>query len=49
MRFFSEQMGFIWEFNSLWEYVKFMFGRLLGIIIFFGLCFLGLIVLGLIA
>ena len=36
MRFFSQQLGFIWEFNSLWEYVKFMFGRLLGYVIFFG-------------
>jgi hypothetical protein len=49
MRFFKEFNGFIFEFNSFGEYLKFLFGRLLGIIIFFGAIFLGLILLGVIA
>lgn len=40
MRFFKEVWGIIWEFNSLSEYGSFMFGRLLGAIIFFGGIFL---------
>lgn len=36
MRFFKEVWGIIWEFNSLSEYASFMFGRLLGAIVFFG-------------
>lgn len=49
MRFFSEQMGFIFEFNSLWDYVKFIIGRILGTIIFFGTIILGLMILGIIS
>ena len=36
MRFFKEVWGIIWEFNGIGEYISFMFGRLLGVIIFFG-------------
>lgn len=40
MRFFKEVWGFIFEFNSIGEYLSFLLGRLLGIIIFFGVLFL---------
>lgn len=40
MRFFKEFNGFFFEFNSLGEYFGFLLGRLLGIIIFFGLLLL---------
>lgn len=36
MRFFKEVWGFIFEFNSIGEYIEFLLGRLLGIIIFTG-------------
>lgn len=36
MRFFKEQWGIFWEFNSLSEYASFLLGRLLGVIIFVG-------------
>ena len=36
MRFYKEVWGIIWEFNSISEFISFMVGRLLGIIIFFG-------------
>jgi hypothetical protein len=36
MRFFKEVWGFIFEFNSVGEYISFMLGRLLGVIIFIG-------------
>ena len=40
VRFYKEQWGFIFEFNSIGEYLEFLLGRLLGIIIFFGILFL---------
>jgi len=40
MRFFKEFNGFFFEFNSIGEYVGFLIGRLLGVIIFFGTLFL---------
>ena len=40
LRFYKEQWGFIFEFNSIGEYIEFLLGRLLGIIIFFGILFL---------
>jgi len=46
MRFFKEFNGFFFEFNSIGEYMSFLFGRLLGIIIFFGAIIVGLILLG---
>ncbi len=49
MRFFKEFNGFFFEFNSIGEYLQFLLGRLLGIIIFFGAIFLGLILLGVFA
>ena len=33
MRFFKEFNGFLFEFNSLGEYLRFLLGRLLGTII----------------
>ena len=36
MRFFKEVWGIIWEFNGIGEFISFMVGRLLGVIIFFG-------------
>jgi NADH:ubiquinone oxidoreductase subunit H len=36
MRFYKEVWGIIWEFNGIGEYISFMVGRLLGVIIFFG-------------
>ena len=40
MRFFKEFNGFIFEFKSFGEYFGFLIGRLLGVIIFFGVIFL---------
>jgi hypothetical protein len=37
MRFYEEWQGFIWEYNSIGEYVKAVIGRLLGTIIVIGL------------
>ena len=48
MRFFKEFNGFFIEFNSIGDYLLFLFGRLLGIIIFFGAIIVGLILLGVI-
>ncbi len=31
MRFYKEVWGFIFEFNSVGEYIEFLFGRLCGI------------------
>ena len=39
MRFYKEVWGIIWEFNGIGEYVSFLLGRLLGVVIFFGLCY----------
>ena len=33
MRFYEEWNGFIWEYNSIWDYVKALIGRLIGGII----------------
>lgn len=33
MRFYKEVWGFIFEFNSVGEYVQFLFGRLCGLIV----------------
>lgn len=44
MRFYQEYGGFIWEFNSLGEYLKAVLariiGRLLGLAILIGGCLL---------
>ena len=40
MRIISEEFGVFIEFNSVWEFVKFKIGRLLGVIVFFGLILL---------
>ena len=40
MRFYKEVWGIIWEFNSISEFISFMIGRLLGVIIFFGSIYL---------
>lgn len=40
MRFFKEVWGFIFEFNSIGEYLSFLFGRLIGLIIFIGIIIL---------
>lgn len=34
MRFFKEYDGFLFEFNSFGEFLSFLVGRLLGLIIF---------------
>jgi hypothetical protein len=34
MRFYKEVWGIIWEFNGIGEFISFMIGRLLGVIIF---------------
>ena len=34
MRFYKQVWGIIWEFNSIWEYVQFLIGRLIGTVIF---------------
>ena len=46
MRFLKEDSGFLFEFDGLWDYVKFCFGKILGGILFFVLLFLGLLLLG---
>ena len=33
MRFYEEWGGFIWEYNSFWEYIQALIGRVLGTII----------------
>lgn len=40
MRFFKEVWGFIWEFNSIGEFISFTIGRLLGVVIFIGCIYL---------
>lgn len=40
MRFFKEVWGFIFEFNSIGEYLSFLLGRLIGLIIFIGIIIL---------
>ena len=40
MRFFKEFNGFIFEFKSFGGYFGFLIGRLLGVIIFFGMILL---------
>lgn len=42
MRFFKEFDGFIFEFNSLGEYLQFLAGRILAIIIIIGAILLAL-------
>ena len=42
MRFFKEFDGFIFEFNSLGEYLQFMAGRILAVIIIIGAILLAL-------
>lgn len=44
MRFYEYWNGFIWEYNSIGEYLKCLLGRLVGailgvLILFFLLCF----------
>ena len=43
MRFFKEYNGFLFEFNSLGEFFRFLLGRLIGAIV--GIAILGLILL----
>ena len=33
MRFFEQWGGFIWEYDSLWDYIKCLIGRTIGMII----------------
>jgi len=40
MRFFKEVWGFIFEFNSIGEYLSFLLGRLIGLIVFIGIIIL---------
>lgn len=40
MRFYKEVWGIIWEFNGIGEYISFVIGRILGVIIFFGALYL---------
>lgn len=40
MRFFKEVWGILWEFNGIGEYVSFLIGRLLGVVIFVGAIYL---------
>ncbi len=42
MRFYKQVWGIIWEFNSIWEYVSFCIGRVIGAAIFFGFFYLAL-------
>jgi hypothetical protein len=42
MRFFKEFDGFIFEFNSLGEYLQFLAGRILAVIIIIGVILLAL-------
>jgi len=42
MRFFKEFDGFIFEFNSLGEYLQFLAGRILAVIIIIGAILLAL-------
>ena len=37
MRFFGEWGGFIWEYTSIWDYLKCLIGRLIGLIIGIGI------------
>ena len=37
MRFFKEVNGFIFEFNSIGEFLDFCLGRIFGVIVFIGL------------
>jgi hypothetical protein len=46
MRFYKEVWGITWEFNSIGEYAGFIFGRILGVIIFIGLMYLLLTFVG---
>ena len=34
MKFYKEVWGIIWEFNGIGEYISFIIGRILGVIIF---------------
>lgn len=40
MRFYKQVWGIIWEFNSIWEYVQFLIGRLIGTVIFIVIVYL---------
>ena len=40
MRFFKEAFGFIFEFNSVGEYLEFLAGRILGVIVAIGILLL---------
>jgi len=42
MRFFKEFNGFIFEFNSIGEYLQFLAGRILAVIIVIGIILLAL-------
>ena len=37
MRLFKEVWGIIWQFDSVSDFMAFTLGRILGVIIFFGL------------
>lgn len=39
MKFYKQVWGIIWEFNGIGEYISFLIGRLLGVIIFIGMCY----------
>ena len=40
MRFYKEAWGFLFEFNSIGEYLSFLLGRVIGVVIFVGILFL---------
>ena len=40
VRFFKEAWGFLFEFNSIGEYLSFLLGRVIGVVIFVGILFL---------
>ena len=40
MRFYQEWGGFIWEYNSIGEFLKVLLGRLIGMVLGFGVLYL---------
>ena len=40
MRFYKNIWGFIWDFNSVGDFISFTMGRILVVIIFFGCIYL---------
>ncbi len=46
MRFYEEWGGFIWEYNSLWDYIESIIARVLGTVIGFTIVVGGLYLIG---